>query len=139
MVSNLTARGIQLQTLETYDGLGKQRRRLREALGLGDKEEDGKGAGKGSVGGEGDNNPYRVVAGDVGAADIEFIWRNWVEASERERVEGLEWMDEVEEWELLARHYCVAWGWREGQEQAQGGGEEVFEQWNRLPVQQAEE
>jgi [phosphatase 2A protein]-leucine-carboxy methyltransferase len=27
-------------------------------------------------------------------------------------VERLEWLDEVEEWKLLASHYCVAWGWK---------------------------
>jgi len=29
----------------------------------------------------------------------------------------LEWLDEVEEWKLLASHYCVAWGWRDGEDE----------------------
>lgn len=87
MVSNLIARGIHLQTLEKYADLKQQRERLlRHGFG-------------------GEN-------GGAGAADIDFIWKHWVGEAEKERVEGLEWMDEVEEFVLLARHYCVAWGWR---------------------------
>jgi [phosphatase 2A protein]-leucine-carboxy methyltransferase len=42
------------------------------------------------------------------------LWESdeWVSAAERERIEKLEWLDEIEEWKLLASHYCVAWGWR---------------------------
>ncbi|TKX27009.1 leucine carboxyl methyltransferase [Elsinoe australis] len=59
----------------------------------------------------------------------------WITPQERERVERLEWLDEVEEWKLLASHYCVAWGWRDGSvdqmsEEGDGGGggtkDEVF-------------
>lgn len=39
----------------------------------------------------------------------------WVTEQERDRVERLEWLDEVEEWKLLASHYCVAWGWRDAE------------------------
>ena len=84
MVSNLTARGIYLQTLEKYASLAAQRDRLRR-FGF---------------------------SGGAEAADIDFIWRKWQEEKERERAESLEWMDEVEEFTLFARHYCVAWGWR---------------------------
>ncbi|GAM86554.1 hypothetical protein ANO11243_045680 [Dothideomycetidae sp. 11243] len=38
----------------------------------------------------------------------------WLSPAERARVERLEWLDEVEEWSLLAGHYCVVWGWRRG-------------------------
>jgi [phosphatase 2A protein]-leucine-carboxy methyltransferase len=93
MVSNLTARGIVLQTLEKFADLKEQEGRLREHGFRPSNEESG-----GSSGAE--------------AADIEFIWRTWVDEKEKERVESLEWMDEVEEFVLLARHYCVAWGWR---------------------------
>lgn len=44
----------------------------------------------------------------------------WITPQERARVEGLEWLDEVEEWNLLAGHYCVVWGWRGGE------GDDVF-------------
>ncbi|KAL4895805.1 leucine carboxyl methyltransferase superfamily [Aspergillus ambiguus] len=84
MVSNLATRGIQLQTLHEYASLEAQRRRLRE---------------QGFDGGQ-------------AAADVDFLWERWVSETEKERVAGLEMLDEMEEWQLLARHYCVAWGWR---------------------------
>lgn len=86
MVSNLGSRGIQMQTLKRYSSLAAQRQRLRHA---------------GFTEGQ-------------GARDVWQIWedREWVSQQERERVEKLEWIDEVEEWKLLASHYCVAWGWR---------------------------
>jgi [phosphatase 2A protein]-leucine-carboxy methyltransferase len=85
MVSNLASRGIHMQTLKRYSSLGAQRQRLRLA-GF-DKQ---------------------------GARDVHQIWESneWIPADERERVERLEWLDEVEEWKLLASHYCVAWGWK---------------------------
>ena len=46
------------------------------------------------------------------AADIDFIWQRWVSEDEKERVAGLEMLDEMEEWKLLAAHYCISWGWR---------------------------
>lgn len=84
MVSNLAARGIHLQTLNKYASLDAQRRRLRE---------------QGFEGGQ-------------ASADVDFIWERWVSEEEKERVAGLEMLDEMEEWRLLAGHYCVAWGWR---------------------------
>lgn len=110
MVANLTARGIHLQTLHAHDTLAAQRKRLRE---------HGLGEGEGVKGIEGQG---------AQAADVDFIWEKWVDEGEKERVEGLEWMDEVEEWRLLARHYCVAWGWREGEK-----GE--FRGWGDVPLQ----
>lgn len=86
MVTNLSSRGIELRTLKKYYSLGAQRQRLRLA-GF----EDGQGA-----------------------RDVHQIWSGdeWVSKSERDRIEKIEWLDEVEEWQLLASHYCVAWGWR---------------------------
>lgn len=92
MISNLAARGIHLQTLQKYSSLSRQRARLRSA---------------GFVDGQ-------------AAADVDFIWGRWVGEAEKERVAGLEMLDELEEWVLLARHYCVAWGWRD--EVGEGGG-----------------
>ncbi|PLB52286.1 leucine carboxyl methyltransferase [Aspergillus steynii IBT 23096] len=86
MVSNLATRGIQLQTLHQYATLGSQRQRLRD---------------QGFVDGQ-------------AAADVHFIWDRWVSEAEKERVAALEMLDEMEEWNLLAQHYCIAWGWREG-------------------------
>mgnify|MGYP000851879531 CR=1 FL=1 len=107
MVSNLAARGIHLQTLHQYATLGAQRQRLRE---------------QGFDGGQ-------------GAADVDFIWERWVSEKEKERVAGLEMLDEVEEWKLLAQHYCVAWGWRD----ARGGEYDgVFDAWRDVEAQQGD-
>lgn len=114
MVNNLTARGIHLQTLNAHDSLAAQKERLRKH-GFGSKQ-----------GGDG---------GGAEAADVDFIWQAWIEEREKERVENLEWMDEVEEWRLLARHYCVAWGWKEALDPVK---ESVFERWSQLPVQDEE-
>ncbi|KAJ5904514.1 hypothetical protein N7504_006897 [Penicillium tannophilum] len=92
MVSNLATRGIQLQTLHKYATLKAQRTRLHE---------------QGFVSGQ-------------AVADIEFLWERWVDEKEKERVSRLEMLDEMEEWQLLARHYCIAWGWRDDAAAFQG-------------------
>ena len=94
MVSNLAARGIVLQTLCKYGSLEAQSARMK-AYGF---EESG-------------------------GADVNTLWEKGVEEKEKERVAGLEMVDEVEEWELLAGHYCVCWGWR---------GEGTWESWNAM-------
>lgn len=96
MVSNLAARGIVLQTLQKYHSLDLQKVRLN-----------------------------RHGFPSAGAADVDFLWENWVSAEEKERVAGLEMVDEVEEWRLLARHYCVVWGWR-------GKDDSIWERWKDL-------
>ncbi|MCJ1244896.1 hypothetical protein MMC30_002097 [Trapelia coarctata] len=94
MVSNLAARGIVLQTLQRYHSLEAQRGRMKS---------------------------YGFVDGQ-GAVDIDFVWDVWVEAEEKKRMAGLEMLDEVEELNLLAKHYCVAWGWRDGKREEEGNG-----------------
>lgn len=86
MVSNLASRGIHLQTLEKYYSLEAQRQRLKMS----------------------------GFATGQGARDIYQLWENndWTSERERDRIEKLEWLDEIEEWKLLASHYCIAWGWR---------------------------
>ncbi|KAI9786275.1 MAG: carboxy methyl transferase for protein phosphatase 2A [Peltula sp. TS41687] len=106
MVQNLARRGIVMQTLKRYGSLGRQRERLR-VLGF----ETGQGA-----------------------ADVHFIWEEWVGEREKERVGRLEMLDEVEEWRLLAGHYCVAWGWRE--REREGGESSVFGSWRQGVVGQ---
>lgn len=83
MVSNLAARGIVLQTLRKYGSLEAQAARMK------------------AYGFEGS-----------GGADVNTLWGKGVDEKEKERVAGLEMVDEVEEWELLAGHYCVCFGWR---------------------------
>jgi len=85
MVSNLAARGIVLQTLRKYGSLAAQAARMK------------------AYGFEGS-----------GGADVNTLWEKGVDEREKERVAGLEMTDEVEEWELLAGHYCVCFGWRGG-------------------------
>jgi [phosphatase 2A protein]-leucine-carboxy methyltransferase len=111
MVSNLATRGIRLQTLKRYSSLFRQRERLRLA---------------------GFEQGQR-------AADVNYLWEQWIAESEKERLAQLEMLDETEEWTLLAQHYCVAWGWRgEHTEQSQRG--DIFERaWEGLVAQQAED
>lgn len=104
MVSNLAVRGIQLQTLNKYASLEAQRARLLE-----------QGFETGQA-----------------AADIDFIWEHWVNEEEKERVASLEMLDEMEEWQLLARHYCISWGWRRGNNAA------AFSGWTSLQSQPGE-
>lgn len=72
--------------------------------------------------------------GGVGAINLHFMWSAWVEDKEKDRMTELEWMDEVEEWILLMKHYCVVWGWRD-----RGGKGEiaslVFDGWRGVPNQ----
>ena len=92
MISNLQTRNIHLPTLTAYPELGDQRTRLQ---------------GYGFTGG-------------AKIADTNYIWRYWVSEEEKERVAGLEFLDELEELELLLRHYCIAWGWRDGEGESEG-------------------
>lgn len=93
MISNLQTRNIHLPTLTAYPKLADQRARL-SSYGF-------------------DNGAK--------AADTDFIWKHWISDDEKERVAALEMLDELEELELLLRHYCFAWGWRDG-------GSHVFSQ-----------
>ncbi|KAI5868304.1 leucine carboxyl methyltransferase [Durotheca rogersii] len=83
MVSNLAARRIRMPTLDSYQNPAKQQSRLREA-----------------------------GFGFVRSVTIKEMWQRWITDEERERVDNLEGLDEVEEWNLLAEHYIVVWGWR---------------------------
>ncbi|KAF2445908.1 leucine carboxyl methyltransferase [Karstenula rhodostoma CBS 690.94] len=96
MIANLATRNIILPTLTAYPELADQRARLR---------------GYGFVGGG-------------GAVDTGFVWREWVGGEEKERVAGLEMLDEMEELELFLKHYSVCWGWRDGD--AEGEQRDVF-------------
>jgi [phosphatase 2A protein]-leucine-carboxy methyltransferase len=130
MVANLTARGIHLQTLEANATLGMQRQRLRR-VGFGSASSEGREHAM--RGDEANTND-----GGVGAIDLDYMWSSWVDDKEKDRVTELEWMDEVEEWILLMKHYCVAWGWRDGSEKSAKGGR-VFEGWIGVQSQEREE
>ncbi|KAK3323615.1 S-adenosyl-L-methionine-dependent methyltransferase [Cercophora scortea] len=83
MVSNLAARQIHMPTLDVYRLPADQERRLAEA-----------------------------GFGQVRHMTIDKIWGRWVLHEEKARLDRLEGLDEVEEWDLLAGHYIVAWAWR---------------------------
>ncbi|KAI3332205.1 leucine carboxyl methyltransferase [Xylariaceae sp. AK1471] len=83
MVSNLAARHIRMPTLEGYTDTSKQKARLQDG-----------------------GFEY------VHSLTIERIWEDWIAPEEKERVDSLEGLDEVEEWNLLAGHYSISWGWR---------------------------
>jgi [phosphatase 2A protein]-leucine-carboxy methyltransferase len=100
MISNLSTRNIHLHTLTTYPELGDQRARLKQC---------------------GFADGYK-------ATDTELIWRKWVSEEEKERVAGLEMLDELEELDMLLKHYCVAWGWRDGED----GGRVFSQAWEGL-------
>ncbi|KAF4446436.1 leucine carboxyl methyltransferase 1 [Fusarium austroafricanum] len=80
MVSNLAARRIQMPTLQMYPTPEDQRARMAKA-------------------------GFKMVH----HMTIEDIWQNWVSPEEKQRVDSLEGLDEVEEWKLLAAHYIVVW------------------------------
>ncbi|KAM4056866.1 leucine carboxyl methyltransferase [Hirsutella rhossiliensis] len=81
MMSNLKARKIYMPSLERYRDPRGQEERLRDA-------------------------GFETV----GHATIKDAWETWVDSQEKARLDALEGLDEVEEWQLLAAHYVVAWG-----------------------------
>lgn len=89
MVANFAKRNITMPSLRLFKTLQDQKLRISE-LG------------------------FEGQSGNCGqdAETIEKIWNDWVPVAEKQRVDGLEGLDEVEEWQMLARHYAVAWGWK---------------------------
>lgn len=91
MISNLAARNIHMPSLERRRDEGDEAARLKR-LG------------------------YETTR----QLSIDRLWSKWVNEEEKERVDRLEGLDEVEEWQLLAGHYVVVWsftgdgfeGWR---------------------------
>ena len=126
MAANLAGRGIELRTLKRWGSLAAQMARM-EGLGFGETWEEGRGdkGGGGGGGGEGGGGGGGGgEGGGVGVADVSFLWEEGVNEDEKARVAALEMMDELEEWRLLAAHYCVVWGWRNGDD-----GGDVWEGW----------
>ncbi|KAG9235160.1 S-adenosyl-L-methionine-dependent methyltransferase [Amylocarpus encephaloides] len=104
MVSNLAARNITMPTVKVYKTLDDQKRRLSDLI--------------------------IHTTDDGGAQEAETvgnIWEKWISPQEKERVDNLEGLDEVEEWQMLARHYAVVWGWR---------GKSGWENWEALKENQ---
>ncbi|KAI9741422.1 MAG: Transcription initiation protein spt3 [Claussenomyces sp. TS43310] len=84
MTRNLASRGLSMPTVHRYTTLQNQKDRLR-------------------------NDGFWKMQD---AATILWIWENWIPGVEKERINSLEMLDEVEEWELLAKHYAIAWAYR---------------------------
>ncbi|KAI1762087.1 LCM-domain-containing protein [Hypoxylon sp. FL1150] len=78
MTSNLAARRICMPTLDAYENTTSQKERLQNA-------------------------GFTITR----SVTIRDVWQNWVADEEKERVDGLEGLDEVEEWNLLADHYAM--------------------------------
>ncbi|KAL7922352.1 S-adenosyl-L-methionine-dependent methyltransferase [Trichoderma austrokoningii] len=83
MVSNLAARNIHMP------GLERRRNEADEATRL-----------------------KRIGFKTTRQLTIDRVWTEWVSADEKERVDRLEGLDEVEEWQLLAGHYMIIWSFR---------------------------
>ncbi|EQL03050.1 Leucine carboxyl methyltransferase superfamily [Ophiocordyceps sinensis CO18] len=81
MLSNLKARKIHMPSLIRYKDASGQGERLRDA-------------------------GFETI----GHASVKDAWDAWIDDQEKARLAALEGLDEVEEWQLLAAHYVVAWG-----------------------------
>jgi [phosphatase 2A protein]-leucine-carboxy methyltransferase len=84
MTTNLASRGIIMPTVRRYPDAQAQEDRLK-AVGM----------------------------ARAWHATIDQVWETWVPGKERDRVNNLEGLDEVEEWQLLASHYIVVSGERD--------------------------
>ena len=82
MIENLAARGVKLGTIAAYPTTASQSARLRDT---------------------GFSSAQRGM-------DMTEVWDTWTAAypTEADRIASLEIFDEFEEWNLLARHYCLA-------------------------------
>jgi|SRR5271170_1302067 len=96
-------RGINLKTLSAYPTLRKQALRLKDC---------GFGSGQDAI-------------------DINFAHDHWLEKEELARIAKLELLDELEEWRLLASHYCIAWAWSSPQVTTAATGS-VFDVWKDI-------
>lgn len=104
MFKNLSLRGLSMPTVGYYPTLELQQNRLKDA-------------------------GFKV---NQAAADIDWLWEHWISAEEKRRVNALEGLDEVEEWQMLARHYCIAFGYSE-KTKAEGGSINFKKAWGKLP------
>lgn len=82
MAENMAQRGLVIPTLEHYSTLETQKARLIEHAHL--KWAD--------------------------SVDVNTVFSQWLSPEDRQRIARLEFLDEVEEMQLLLSHYCIAWG-----------------------------
>jgi [phosphatase 2A protein]-leucine-carboxy methyltransferase len=96
----IKTRGINLKTLSAYPTLQSQTLRLK------------------SCGFESSQD----------SIDINLAHDQWMGRDELQRISRLELLDEMEEWRLLAAHYCVVWGCNS----AAGSSSSAFEGWKDI-------
>ena len=65
------------------------------------------------------------------AININFAHDHWMGDTELKRIAKVEMLDELEEWRLLASHYCIAWGWKRG-EDSQNVAFHIFDGWGDI-------
>ena len=65
------------------------------------------------------------------AIDINFAHDRWMGKEELGRISMLELLDELEEWRLLAAHYCIAWGWKIASDGERSHGS-AFREWESV-------
>jgi [phosphatase 2A protein]-leucine-carboxy methyltransferase len=65
------------------------------------------------------------------AIDINYGHDQWMGKEELRRIARLEMLDEMEEWRLLAGHYCIAWGWKQPEEPG------LFDVWKNIKYTRA--
>lgn len=111
MGQNLEGRGIQMPTLAVYPSLKSQEERFAQ---------------------------YGLIDG-AKAVDINWIMTRWVSEGEQERIDRCEMLDEMEEWVMLAQHYCISFGWRSSAPGSMSGSDHAqsWSGWKSLPLQGA--
>jgi [phosphatase 2A protein]-leucine-carboxy methyltransferase len=102
-LANVKTRGINLKTLSAYATLQQQETRLKDC---------------GFVDGQ-------------GTIDINSAHDQWMGQDELHRIAKLEMLDEMEEWQLLAKHYCIVWGWTDVGIKA-GSTNSAFQLWRNI-------
>ncbi|ODQ65868.1 leucine carboxyl methyltransferase, partial [Nadsonia fulvescens var. elongata DSM 6958] len=80
MVENLASRGISLPTLMKYRTIEDQLERFKQ-----------------------------LQFKSVWVSNVEEIWYNWISDDTMSKIKKLEFLDEVEEFNLLLNHYCFVW------------------------------
>jgi len=65
------------------------------------------------------------------AINVNVAHDYWMGDAELQRIAKIELLDELEEWRLLASHYCIAWGWKRGQD-PQNVAFHIFDGWDDI-------
>lgn len=84
MVHNLKTRGIEMPNLMVYNTIPKQRNRFLQ-IGI---------------------KPEQLVT-----CDLKYVYHNWIDEKEINRISKLEMLDEIEELDLINSHYSLVVGW----------------------------